>query len=105
MNSPIKDTPKYDNLTRYEHDALGRNFNLADGHAHQNQNTEQHHIIAQLPSIFYRAEASSQRIIERDFQASLFSLAGQASAVNLHSCMFCYSGEEGNTHTRCKLSF
>src|SRR5688500_139726 len=79
------------NLTQYEHEALNRTYNLADGHAHQRQNPSQRQIIAQLPTVFYRAETAGQRIIEDEFRQTFFQLAGQRRAIDLTTSMFCYS--------------
>jgi aspartate/methionine/tyrosine aminotransferase len=79
------------NLTQYEHNALSRVYNLADGHAHQQQSFSQRNIIDRLPSIFYRVEASSQYIIEKDFLDSFFELAQQPKAIKNGSSLFCYS--------------
>ena len=80
-----------ENLTQYEHDALSRIYNLADGHAHQQQSFSQRSIIHQLPSIFYRVEASSQYIIEKEFLQSFFQLAHQPKALEIETSLFCYS--------------
>ena len=79
------------NLTQYEHNALSRVYNLADGHAHQQQSFSQRNIIDRLATIFYRVEASSQYIIEKDFLESFFELAQQTKAITYGNTLFCYS--------------
>ena len=82
-----------DNLTQYEHDALNRVFNLADGHAHQGQNIGQAEIIARLTEIFHAAEGSPQEIAEQRFLDAFFTLAGQSghSSGGRHASLICYS--------------
>ncbi|MFB6395072.1 pyridoxal phosphate-dependent aminotransferase [Polymorphospora lycopeni] len=82
---------RYTNLTRYENVGINRRFNLADGHAHQGQNSTQQEIVTDLPKIFYAAEATLQRESEEEFQQVFYRLAGQHSAIHSPRTMLCYS--------------
>ncbi|WP_229403256.1 aminotransferase class I/II-fold pyridoxal phosphate-dependent enzyme [Micromonospora okii] len=82
---------RYTNLTRYESIGINKEFNLADGHAHQGQNATQQEIVAGLPEIFYSAEKTLQAHSEDEFQQAFFTLAGQQSAVLHPRTFLCYS--------------
>ncbi|MEU8787254.1 aminotransferase class I/II-fold pyridoxal phosphate-dependent enzyme [Streptomyces sp. NPDC048637] len=82
---------RYTNLTRYENIGINKEFNLADGHAHQGQNSTQQSIVAELPDLFYAAEKARQADSEDEFQQAFYSLAGQHSAVTHPRTFLCYS--------------
>ncbi|WP_051765546.1 pyridoxal phosphate-dependent aminotransferase [Streptomyces sp. NRRL F-5135] len=82
---------RFNNLTRYEHVGINQAINLADGHAHQGQNSTQRTIVADLPNIFEAAENALQATTEREFQRAFYTLAGQYSAVDHPRTMLCYS--------------
>ncbi|WP_329128963.1 aminotransferase class I/II-fold pyridoxal phosphate-dependent enzyme [Streptomyces sp. NBC_01476] len=79
------------NLTQYEHLGIDREFNLADGHAHQFQDPAQQRIIRQLPILFAESAALPQRDAEREFQRHFYRLAGQLSAADRPHTLLCHS--------------
>lgn len=76
-----RSAPKLANLTKYERISLSRQFNLADGHAHQLPDLAQREITRRLPTIFADAERTRQEDLEALFQATFYRLAGQRTAV------------------------
>lgn len=87
MNSP----QPLPNLTQYERIGIDREFNLADGHAHQFQDPAQSRIIERLPALFAESERRGQRDLEKEFQRGFYGLAGQSSAINHPHTLLCYS--------------
>jgi aspartate/methionine/tyrosine aminotransferase len=94
---PIQDprsTPRLANLTRYERIGMSRQFNLADGHAHQLQDQAQREITRRLPMIFADAERTRQVDLEADFQATFYRLAGQTAAIaHPHTLQCCAASQ------------
>jgi len=78
-------------LTAWEWKALQSNCNLADGHAHQEQNKQQSLILAQLPTIFKLAEQESQIVLQDQFASNFFTLAGQKCYKKLPPPLYHYA--------------
>ncbi|HRN69914.1 MAG TPA: pyridoxal phosphate-dependent aminotransferase [Candidatus Woesebacteria bacterium] len=66
-------------LTSWEWKALTSDCNLADGHAHQEQNAKQLSIINELPAFYLNSEKESQDKLQERFAKNFFTLAGQLS--------------------------
>lgn len=82
---------RHPNLTRYERDGLGLEFNLTDGHARQGQDQAQREIRSRLPEIYLLSERTSQLEAEREFQTAFYTLAGQDSARADRHTLLCTS--------------
>jgi aspartate/methionine/tyrosine aminotransferase len=78
-------------LTAWEWDGLHREFNLADGHAHQSLHATQEEIIRDLPELFRASDAQPQGAYEERFASVFFSLAGQLSAQQIQAPLMHYS--------------
>ncbi|NEC86173.1 aminotransferase class I/II-fold pyridoxal phosphate-dependent enzyme [Streptomyces sp. SID12501] len=87
MKAPVR----LPNLTQYEHLAVDCEFNLADGHAHQLQDSAQQLIIRRLPSLFSESERYPQRNLEQEFQRRFYELAGQPTAADRPHTLLCQS--------------
>ena len=70
-------------LTQHEILGLTKAFNLSDAHTHQRQSHTQRSIVADLPTLWYRAEDSLQIESERAFVDAFFRLHGQPTALEL----------------------
>ncbi|NUS16478.1 MAG: aminotransferase class I/II-fold pyridoxal phosphate-dependent enzyme [Streptomyces sp.] len=79
------------NLTQYERLGIDRDFNLADGHAHQFQDAGQRDIVRKLAVTFAESERTRQGELERAFQERFYALAGQSSAAGRPHTLLCYS--------------
>lgn len=87
----MKASVRLPNLTQYEHLGIAREFNLADGHAHQFQDPAQQRIIRRLPLLFAESGTRPQRDLEREFRRRFYGLAGQSSAVGRPYTLLCHS--------------
>jgi aspartate/methionine/tyrosine aminotransferase len=79
------------NLTQYERLGISREFNLADGHAHQLQDRAQRQIVRDFPALFAEGESRRQEDVEREFQERFYAVAGQLSAVGHPYTLLCHS--------------
>ena len=66
-------------LTDFEELGLSHKYNLADGHARQEQSASQMQIVGNLHDLFIEAEQGQQNVLEYEFKNSFFSCAGQPS--------------------------
>lgn len=83
--------PHHDKLTRWEWEALDSKYNIADGHAHQGQNSEQLRIISNLPALFIDTERQNQNSLQEAFRLLFFELAGQNAQSCLSAPLYHYS--------------
>ncbi len=79
------------NLTEYEALGLSETFNLADGHAHQEQSRTQREIISNLTDLFYEAENYRQDALEAEFKQAFFALTQQISVQDGSLALLSYS--------------
>ncbi|MEV6843606.1 aminotransferase class I/II-fold pyridoxal phosphate-dependent enzyme [Actinoplanes sp. NPDC051411] len=78
----------------YERVGLGKQFNLADGHAHQMQDPVQREIIRGLPTVFADGERTPQADLEASFQETFYRLAHQHRAIRHPRTLLCPSASQ-----------
>ncbi|MBM2618444.1 aminotransferase class I/II-fold pyridoxal phosphate-dependent enzyme [Actinoplanes sp. LDG1-06] len=91
------------NLTQYEWRGLGLPFNLADGHAHQLQDSAQREIVRRLPTIFADGERTRQADLEATYREAFYRLAGQHSALG-RATLLCTSASQAIDLIACALA-
>jgi len=78
-------------LTAWEWEALSDGYNIADGHAHQEQSPEYLKIVKNLPKLYLVAEKGKQKEIQNKFEQVFFELAGQKSYKKLQPPLYQYA--------------